>query len=79
MEFALSTFASRFPTLAFKLIDRSFHHRLRGKERFYKFPDLVREINKRLAESTEFLSISSSLFAQYIISIQVLSKIASKK
>jgi len=77
MELAFSAFASRLTTLAFELIDRSFDHRLRGKERFDKLSYLVREINKRLAESGEVLSFRFLLYAQYIISIQISMKNAS--
>ena len=78
MELPLSTFTSRFSALSLELIDRSFDDRIRGKERFDKFPDLVGEINKRLAKSREFLPFRLSLYAQYIINIQIIPKKSSK-
>lgn len=79
MELALHAFASRFSTFSLELIDRSFDHWLRGKERFDKLSYLIREMDKRLAEAAKFLPFSFSLYAQYIISIQIQIKNASKK
>ena len=79
MEFSLFTFTSRFTTLAFQLIDRAFDDRLRGEDRFYDFSDFRRKKSQGLAELGEFLFFFLALYAQYIISIQVLTKNASKK
>ena len=79
MEFSLFTFTSRFTTFAFQLIDRAFDHRRIGEERFYDFSDLRGKKRQGLAELGEFLFFFLALYAQYIISIQVLTKNASKK
>ena len=79
MEFSFFTFTSRFTTLAFQLIDRAFDDRLIGEERFYDFSDLRGKKSQGLAELGEFLFVFIALYAQYIISIQVLSKNARKK
>ena len=79
MEFTFSTLTSRFTTLASKLIDRAFDHRLIGEERLIDFFDLIGEKSQGLAELGEFLFIFLALYAQYIISIQILAKNASKK
>jgi len=79
VEFSFCTLTSRFTTLAFQLIDRTFDHRLIGEERFNDFSDFRWEKGQGLAEPGEFLFIFLALYAQYIISIQILAKNASKK
>ena len=79
VEFALSTFASWFSTLALELIDRSFDHRLIGKKGLNKLPDLISESNKRLSKLTEFTPVCSTLYSHYYISIQIFTQNARKK
>jgi len=62
MELPLSGFASWLSTFALELIDRSFDHRLMGKEGLYKLPDLIAESNKALPKATELVSVYLTLY-----------------
>jgi hypothetical protein len=79
MKVTLSAFASGLSALSFQLIDRSFDHRLIGKEGLNKSANLMAQMNEGLPKSAEFLSVSTFLYAHIYISIQIIKQKSRKK
>lgn len=79
MQRPLGTPTARLPTLTLKLIDRSFNHSFIGKEGLNKSANLMAQMNEGLPKSTEFLSVSTFLYAHIYTSIQIIQQKSRKK